>query len=63
LKKSKNTNNQSSKNIEQNEKQRKKRKNLSEYSINKLITLTNKKNINLDINITPYGNRILIPKM
>ena len=35
----------------------------SEYSINKLIALSNKKDINLDIEITPYENRIVIPKI
>jgi hypothetical protein len=35
----------------------------AEYSINKLITLANKKDINLDIEITPYENRIVIPKI
>jgi hypothetical protein len=35
----------------------------SEYSINKLIALANKKDIDLNIEITPYENRIIIPKI
>ena len=35
----------------------------AEYYINKLITLANKKDINLDIEITPYENIIVIPKI
>jgi sortase (surface protein transpeptidase) len=35
----------------------------SEYSINKLVAWANKKDIDLDIEITPYENRIIIPKI
>ncbi len=33
------------------------------HSINKLVAKSNKNEINLDINITPYENRIIIPKI
>ncbi len=35
----------------------------SDYSIRKLINISNKNDINLNIEITPYENRIIIPKI
>ena len=42
--------------INQNEKS-------SEYSLKKLINISNKNELNIDIEITPYENRIIIPKI
>jgi LPXTG-site transpeptidase (sortase) family protein len=35
----------------------------SEYSLKKLINISNKNNLNIGIEITPYENRIVIPKI
>ena len=47
--------------LAKSQEQEKEQKN--EYSIRKLVTLSNKKDIDLDIEITPYENRIIIPKI
>jgi hypothetical protein len=38
-------------------------KKISKYSIKKLKQTTDKHNLNLDIEITPYENRVIIPKI
>lgn len=35
----------------------------SDFSVRKLVNISNKNDINLDIEITPYENRIVIPKI
>jgi hypothetical protein len=37
--------------------------NITKLSITKLKKKQDKKDINLDINITPYSNRVIIPKI
>jgi len=50
-------NNQKQKNIEETKEK------VSKYSLKKLISEANKQEVNYDIEITPYDNRIVIPKI